>query len=595
MNTELTGHCREIKNRIREQIENGLFQQASELIKEYKDIVPNDPEVISFEAVVEIAFGRLDQAEILLQKGLAMEENNFDLLYNLAYVYQQRNEQKKSFDYYQQAINLAPTEGLKQEIGALMIQLVQEAAEYDWEKKQAKPPLVSIVVLAYNHLEHTKLCIESIYKYTKNVDFELITVNNGSSDGTREYFDSLPNMKKIHLKDNFGCVNGFVVGMQAAEGTYTACICNDFVFTINWLSNILNIIESDESIGYVSPGASNISNYQQIDGDYTSLEEMHEFAAKYNVSNFGKTEERVRLLPNVLLVRTKLLREIGYYDPRFIFGEFADDDISFKIRRAGYKLVFDRGTFVYHFGSVTTREAQIEKKSLSYSREIFVDKYGIDSWEDAGFCGYILEAVNYNRTEKEIRILGVNTACGGTPLQVKNKFIQLGKKVLVTNYLEDEKYLLDSKSVSDETIIGSLQDISQLPRESFDIIIVERGMQYCGNIKELLNDLKLLLAPLGQICFSIENESYFANIIRILSGNKINRSSLLVNSYINSVNLIELLQEVGLSGFRTLQCMNPMNETQKNIVSKLASMIDDPKQIETILSIQKYIISARKN
>lgn len=54
----------------------------------------------------------------------------------------------------------------------------------------------SLVVLAYNQLAYTKLCMDSIYKYSNDVDFEVITVNNGSSDGTREYFNSLPNEKK---------------------------------------------------------------------------------------------------------------------------------------------------------------------------------------------------------------------------------------------------------------------------------------------------------------------------------------------------------------------------------------------------------------
>ncbi len=57
-------------------------------------------------------------------------------------------------------------------------------------------PLVSIVVLAYNQLEYTKQCIESISRYTSHIDYELITVDNGSSDGTREYFNGLPHARR---------------------------------------------------------------------------------------------------------------------------------------------------------------------------------------------------------------------------------------------------------------------------------------------------------------------------------------------------------------------------------------------------------------
>ena len=63
---------------------------------------------------------------------------------------------------------------------------------------------VSIVLTAYNKLEYTKKAVESIYKYTdfEKLNVELITVNNGSTDGTEEYFNSLPNEKKINFKHN---------------------------------------------------------------------------------------------------------------------------------------------------------------------------------------------------------------------------------------------------------------------------------------------------------------------------------------------------------------------------------------------------------
>ena len=55
---------------------------------------------------------------------------------------------------------------------------------------------VSITVLAYNRLEKTKRCIDSLLKYTKNIDYELILIDNGSTDDTFEYFKSLKFDKK---------------------------------------------------------------------------------------------------------------------------------------------------------------------------------------------------------------------------------------------------------------------------------------------------------------------------------------------------------------------------------------------------------------
>lgn len=68
-------------------------------------------------------------------------------------------------------------------------------------------------------MEYTKKAVESIYKYTdfEKLNVELITVNNGSTDGTEEYFNSLPNEKKINFKHN---MLGNNVSMYSIEGEY---------------------------------------------------------------------------------------------------------------------------------------------------------------------------------------------------------------------------------------------------------------------------------------------------------------------------------------------------------------------------------------
>ena len=65
---------------------------------------------------------------------------------------------------------------------------------------------LSIITLTYNKLKYTKKYVESLFKYTK--DFELIIVDNGSTDGTREYLQSLNNVKLIFNDENIGFSKG---------------------------------------------------------------------------------------------------------------------------------------------------------------------------------------------------------------------------------------------------------------------------------------------------------------------------------------------------------------------------------------------------
>lgn len=498
-----------IKLKIESLIEQKELTAARNLIIENENDFKYDPEFYCMKAVVELMEENFDKAQEVLNQGLMLDPVHFDLLYNLAYVYKLKNDYLAAIDCYEKALINTSLPQMKELILSELEKVQLDINEL--AKVQNTSPLVSIVLLAYNKLEYTQLCIESILKYTSHINYELITVNNGSTDGTLEFFESIPNARVVNLKENVGPVNGFNAGILEAKGKYTACVCNDFIFTPNWLDNILKCIESDEKIGFVSPGASNVGNYQNIKGDYNNIGEMLEFAEKYNVSDPSKWEERVRLLPCVLLVRTNLLKEIGMYDPRFYFGEFADDDISFRIRRSGYKILYCKDTFTFHFGSITTGEAQLNNNSLQVSREIFRKKFNLDAWYDAGFniemINAIVDLVDTNRTD-HYRILGINTKCGANPLQLKNYLREKGcSNISIINYLLDSKYKIDLETVSDSVIEGSLVEINNvLSSQQYDFIIFEHQLDQLENNSELITNLVNLLRVDGKFGFSLETK-----------------------------------------------------------------------------------------
>lgn len=488
------------KQRIQDYIQMGNLDEAKRLITELEQISPlvGDVEIYTIKASIAVAENNLQEAENYLLEGLHINSEYDDLLFNLGYIYKLRHNFMQSNYYFGKALVVTQDNEL--------INLIEELInENRHQISLTEKPLVSIVVLAYNKLEYTKLCVESILKYTENINYELILVNNGSTDMTREYFDSLPMVKPLHLIKNVGVVNGFNEGMKIAEGKYTACVCNDFIFTPRWLENLLICIESDERIGYVSPGASSISNLQQINGEYTNIDEMLQFAERYNHSDPRKWEERVRLLPCVLMVKTELLKQIDYYDPRFYYGEFSDDDISFRIRRAGYKLVYCKDTFTYHFGSVTVRDDQINNNSMSISRDIFIEKFNLDSWTDAIFNPGLLNEFSVKLSSTNASILGVNTKCGGNPLQLKNMLKEKGlQDINITNYCLDKRYLEDIITVSDHYIQGDMDHIEvDLKDKNFDYIIFESNSNNLNNYPQILGQLIALLNRGGQLAISL--------------------------------------------------------------------------------------------
>ncbi|MGH4050362.1 MAG: glycosyltransferase [Clostridium sp.] len=99
-NNEMEVFKKKIKESISEFIEMGNFNQANALIDEYEDIIKADPEIYSMKAVVAITENRLDDAKDILINAVNIYNDDFDLNYNLGYVYEQYQDYNKAILHY---------------------------------------------------------------------------------------------------------------------------------------------------------------------------------------------------------------------------------------------------------------------------------------------------------------------------------------------------------------------------------------------------------------------------------------------------------------------------------------------------------------
>ncbi|MRS03236.1 glycosyltransferase family 2 protein, partial [bacterium] len=367
--------------------------------------------------------------------------------------------------------------------------------------------LVSIVMQSFNRLDKTKKCIESILKYTTDINYELILIDNGSTDGTLEYFKSIKHPQKtiVHVTKNIG---SYVPSIYKLKGKYVANVCNDTYVTKNWLSNLLACLKSDESIGLAVPVISNGSNNQGADISFNSLEEMQEKAALHNVSNPCLWHERIRLVIQLALYKREMFDLVGLADYGF-FHDFADDDLSFRIRRAGYKLMLCKDTFVHHDHirqSMTNDEVAAFNNSIESGRKDFQDKYyGIDAWSDVN--NYepalitLLNPKEYDPKES-VDVLGVDVYCGTPILEVKNKLKE--NSVFSTNlsaFTTHAKYWIDLKSIgSRNVVVDKIENFNScFNEEKFDIVILGKPINSYENPMDLLENLVKRLKSNGHL------------------------------------------------------------------------------------------------
>lgn len=218
-------------------------------------------------------------------------------------------------------------------------------------------PVCSIIIPVFNQLRYTRECIAAIQTYTKGVEFEIIVVDNGSSDETPEFLRFLKSqdarVKVVSSSTNLGYAEGNNLGADLATGKYLVFLNNDTVPLEGWLPNLLKIAASPENgaVGpkllYAESGRINHIGYVYngtLQGFYPLYHKCRDDLPAAN-----NTRAFQALLGACLLVKREVFFEVGKFSN---FG-LEDVDLCLKIGATGKKIITCTEAVVYHYGSVT--------------------------------------------------------------------------------------------------------------------------------------------------------------------------------------------------------------------------------------------------
>ncbi len=240
----------------------------------------------------------------------------------------------------------------------------------------------SIIVPCFNQLEFTRQCVAALYCQTAPA-WELIVVDNGSTDGTAEYLRgvrdaSAHRVEVVTNPENRGFPAACNQGLTAAKGDYLVLLNNDAVVTDAWLEMLIALADSDPSIGMVGPMSNYATPPQLVESvPYHDLEAMHRFASQWRSGNRGKWQMVPKLSGFCVLIKRAAFAAVGGLDERFGLGFFDDDDLALRMRQAGYQLAIARDLFIHHYGSRTFAGAGIDAGALlAENQQRFSAKWG---------------------------------------------------------------------------------------------------------------------------------------------------------------------------------------------------------------------------
>lgn len=230
------------------------------------------------------------------------------------------------------------------------------------------PPLTSVITLTHNKCEVTRKCLSTL-PATDNTSWELIVVDNGSTDGTREWLQSFKHdvaapqkipVTIIQNDANIGCCTARNQGIEAARGKRIAFIDNDIaVRSTSWLNTLGDVLDREEHAGIVGPKlVYPFPPYNiQCAGVGISPNGRVLFRGRGKPADdprFNRLETVQCLISACCMTTTDVLAETGGFDEAFNPVEFEDFDLVYRMRGAGYEAYYTPDVEMYHFESVTT-------------------------------------------------------------------------------------------------------------------------------------------------------------------------------------------------------------------------------------------------
>lgn len=262
--------------------------------------------------------------------------------------------------------------------------------EHNLPEMRLNQPKVSIIIPVYNKVEYTRQCLEALIEHTPSELYEVIIVDNGSTDGTGNFLATLEgDVKLITNAQNLGFSKACNQGAQAAAGAYLVFLNNDTVPHEHWLTELIDVADALDDVAVVGGKLLYPDGTIQHAGVVTPPDHLYRFM-RGDFPPADKPRDFQIVTAACMLIRRSVFFDVGGFDDLFINGG-EDVDLCLKIREYGYRVFYNPRSVLTHYESVSEGRHNHLQHNLDLLEKRYAQTVKLDREDYLKQDGFVLE------------------------------------------------------------------------------------------------------------------------------------------------------------------------------------------------------------
>ena len=272
---------------------------------------------------------------------------------------------------------------------------------------------LSVIIVNYNVKYYLEQCLLSLESAARGLEYEIIVVDNASTDGSNDYIPTrFPKIKWIACEENGGFSHGNIIAYSHATGEYVLMLNPDTIVTRKAIIDSIEFMDGNPNVGCCGvkminrDGSFAMESRRGIVTPWVSICKATGLCRRYpNNKLFGhyymsyldkdKANPIEMTSGAFMLLRKKTLQEVGFLDEQF-FMYWEDSDLSYRILKAGYKNYYLPNPILHYKGESSVKSILRYRYWLYSSLQLFFKKhsplYYIISYIPLSFTAWYLKS-----------------------------------------------------------------------------------------------------------------------------------------------------------------------------------------------------------